>query len=272
MDRNSFKRESESGFSTTELLVALVITGLVMTAVYSVFRIQFLSYSVQDNLSTVQSDVRSVGELLMSDIRNAGFGVPSGSNPVASAVNGSGSSPDSITLNLATSAATYMTSATVTGSTISVQSVIGFEVGKPINILDIRTKTVLFNGSITSLNAVANTITLSSVPAGAYMIGDVVVSPAWGTVAYALAGTQLTRTAGGTAVVLSNNIQDLQLSYIMNGGGVVTVPSDYSQVSGVQISLTGVTEKQVAKVKSGGVMVDRARQIQTVVSLQNRGF
>jgi len=262
----SKRQQWQSGLTTTELLVTLVITALVLASVYGVFLSQFRSYSAQDNVSTVQADVRATGETLTRDIRNAGFDLPAGTNPIALAVNG-GAGPDSITLNLASGIATYLTSTAIPGGVITVQSAAGFEVTQPpqpINIIDIRTKTVLLAGNITAVNLAGNTLTVTGTPSAGLMIGDVVASPPWGAVAYNLAGTTLTRNG----VVLSQNIQNLKLNYIMSNGATVTVPTDYSQVSAVQVTLTGVTNLAVAKVNGA----DRSRSIQTVVSVRNRGF
>jgi prepilin-type N-terminal cleavage/methylation domain-containing protein len=256
-------RQRQKGFTVIELMISLVITALVLVSVYTAFITQFRSYTTQDNVSTVQADVRSVGEIITRDIRNAGFGLPAGNNPIAVAVNG-GAGPDSITVNLASSMATYLTSPAMAGGVITVQSAAGFEVGQLVNIVDIRTKSVLLTGNITAVNVVGNTLTVTGAPTGNLMNGDVVVSPPWGATTYNLAGTTLTRNG----VVLSRNIQSFKLNYIMSDGTTVTVPADYSQVSAVQVALTGVTNLQVSTVNGAG----RARSIQTVVSIRNRGF
>jgi len=264
----SKRQQGQSGLTTTELLVTLVITALVLASVYSVFISQFRSYTTQDNVSTVQADVRSAGEALTRDIRNAGFGLPSGFNPIALAVNG-GAGPDSITLNLASSTATYLTSTAIPGGVITVQSAAGFQVGQLVNIIDIRTKSVLLNGIINAVNVAGNTLTVTGAPSAALMNGDVVVSPPWGAVTYNLGATPATATTlYRNGVILSQNIQNLKLNYIMSSGATVTVPADYSQVSAVQITLTGVTNATVAQVNGA----NRSRSIQTVASIRNRGF
>jgi Tfp pilus assembly protein PilW len=256
-------REGQKGLTTVELMISLVITAIALVSVYGSFLSQFRSYTAQDNVSTVQVDVRSAGETITRDIRNAGFGLPVGTNPVALAVNG-GAGPDSITLNLASSMATYLTSPTIVGGVATVQSAAGFEVGQPVNILDLRTKGVFLVGNITDVDVAANTLTIAGAPIDTLMIGDVVVSPPWGAVTYSLAGTTLTRNG----VVLSQNIQNLKFNYLMSDGTTVTVPPDYSLVSAVQISLAGVTDLQVAQINGA----DRSRSIQSVVSIRNRGF
>ena len=61
------------GITLIELLVALVICGMVIAGIYRVFVAQTKAYTVQDQVVEVQQSVRSTMEILLRDLRMAGF-------------------------------------------------------------------------------------------------------------------------------------------------------------------------------------------------------
>jgi prepilin-type N-terminal cleavage/methylation domain-containing protein len=71
---------SKKGVTLIELLVALVICGIVIAGIYRVFIAQTRAYTVQDQVAEVQQTIRSAMELMLRDIRMAGF--QSNINPV----------------------------------------------------------------------------------------------------------------------------------------------------------------------------------------------
>jgi len=64
---------NEKGITLIELLVALVICGVVIAGVYRVFVAQSKAYTVQDQVVEVQQGIRSAMEILIRDLRMAGF-------------------------------------------------------------------------------------------------------------------------------------------------------------------------------------------------------
>jgi len=69
---NIASKTNEAGFTLVELMIALVVSGLVMAAVVSVYVAQSRSYSVQDDIANIQQDLRGALVLLPSEIRQAG--------------------------------------------------------------------------------------------------------------------------------------------------------------------------------------------------------
>jgi type IV pilus assembly protein PilW len=65
--------KGDKGFTLTELMVSLVISGVLMTGVYSVFNSQQKSYAVQDQLAAAHQNLRAALNLMVKDIRMAGF-------------------------------------------------------------------------------------------------------------------------------------------------------------------------------------------------------
>ncbi len=61
------------GVTLIELLVVLVISGIVIGGVYRVFISQTRAYTVQDQVAEIQQDVRGAMEIMVRDIRLAGF-------------------------------------------------------------------------------------------------------------------------------------------------------------------------------------------------------
>jgi type IV pilus assembly protein PilW len=66
-------RLSYKGLAFIELLVALVLFGMVVAGIYRLFIAQNTAYVVQDQVVEVQQNIRSAMEILLRDIRMAGF-------------------------------------------------------------------------------------------------------------------------------------------------------------------------------------------------------
>lgn len=67
------KRLNRKGVTLIELLIALVICGMVAGGIYQVFIAQSKAYTVQEQVTEVQQSVRSAMEILLRDLRMAGF-------------------------------------------------------------------------------------------------------------------------------------------------------------------------------------------------------
>jgi len=63
----------EKGITLIELLVTLVICSIVVGGIYRVFIAQSKAYTVQDQVVEVQQTVRGAMEILLRDLRMAGF-------------------------------------------------------------------------------------------------------------------------------------------------------------------------------------------------------
>ena len=67
------KRLNRKGVTLIELLIALVICGMVAAGIYQVFIAQSKAYTVQEQVTEVQQSVRSAMEVMLRDLRMAGF-------------------------------------------------------------------------------------------------------------------------------------------------------------------------------------------------------
>jgi prepilin-type N-terminal cleavage/methylation domain-containing protein len=77
------KREWKSvsgrrGFTIVELMVALVLSFILVGAIYRTFTSQQKAYTVQDQIAETQQNARMAMNILVRDIRMAGYGMPDG--------------------------------------------------------------------------------------------------------------------------------------------------------------------------------------------------
>jgi prepilin-type N-terminal cleavage/methylation domain-containing protein len=101
-------RKKDRGITLIELMIVLVIAGLVVGGVYTLFATQQRSYYVQDRVAGIQQDARAALTIMARDIRMAGFLTDSGGFTVntfqfaVNPVNNNGANgEDSITVVLA---------------------------------------------------------------------------------------------------------------------------------------------------------------------------
>jgi prepilin-type N-terminal cleavage/methylation domain-containing protein len=67
------KRHTQNGFTITEVLVAMVIASVLITAVYQTFHSQQRSYTVQSEAAAMEQNLRSGLYLLTRELRSAGY-------------------------------------------------------------------------------------------------------------------------------------------------------------------------------------------------------
>lgn len=65
--------KSNKGFTIVELLVSILLTSIIMGAIYSVYRVQTHSAKVQENRLEAQEYARSVLDIMVREIRNAAY-------------------------------------------------------------------------------------------------------------------------------------------------------------------------------------------------------
>jgi prepilin-type N-terminal cleavage/methylation domain-containing protein len=67
------KQINTKGLTLLELLIALVIFGFTIAGIYRIFVAQSRAYTVQDQVVEVQQSIRSAMEILLRDLRMAGY-------------------------------------------------------------------------------------------------------------------------------------------------------------------------------------------------------
>lgn len=69
--------KNKKGFTLVEFLVSLLLTSIVMLAVYSVYRVQTHSVKIQEGNQEAQEYARAVVDMMVREIRNIGY-LPAG--------------------------------------------------------------------------------------------------------------------------------------------------------------------------------------------------
>jgi type IV pilus assembly protein PilW len=80
MTRNNVQvaatRHPEAGFTLVEVMSALAILAVAMTAVFATFTTQQKSFTIQNRVVEMQQNLRQAAEYMVRDIRLAGYGIP----------------------------------------------------------------------------------------------------------------------------------------------------------------------------------------------------
>jgi type IV pilus assembly protein PilW len=69
----TLNRIDTKGITLIELLVGLVLCGIVIAGIYRLFVVQSKAYTIQDQVVEVQQSIRSAMEVLLRDLRMAGY-------------------------------------------------------------------------------------------------------------------------------------------------------------------------------------------------------
>lgn len=91
---------NQTGITLIELLVGLVICGILLGGIYRVFIAQTKAYTVQDQVAEVQQNIRGATEIIVRDLRMAGFQTSTFNSPlITGSPVGAPLSDNSITVN-----------------------------------------------------------------------------------------------------------------------------------------------------------------------------
>ncbi len=72
------KRHDVRGFTLVELLITLVLSGIIMAAIYGAYITQQRTYLAQEDVAEMQQNVRAAMYMLASELRMAGYDDGSG--------------------------------------------------------------------------------------------------------------------------------------------------------------------------------------------------
>ena len=67
------RRRASSGFSLVEMVVAVAILGIVIAGVMETFVVQNRAYTVVDETTEAQQNLRAISYLIERDLRSTGF-------------------------------------------------------------------------------------------------------------------------------------------------------------------------------------------------------
>jgi prepilin-type N-terminal cleavage/methylation domain-containing protein len=275
------KFKKDQGITLVELLVALVISGLLVAALYRTFISQQKTFVVQDQVVDMQQNMRVAINRMMTEIRMAGFGNLSTVLPVTissktfnNAINIDTPSAGSLTILSATGGtATLTVSASIGQNQIPVSTLTDasgnplFDTGNRkyicvgglesyiINAIDNGTKTITLNGPLMFNHPIGTPV--FTIKALTYQVAVVSGIP-----------TLLKdENLGDGAQPQADNIENLQFAYLDANGNPTVNPPD---IRIVRVSLRARTEMQDPGLKGSDGY--RKREIASNIHLRNMGI
>lgn len=84
--------KNQKGITLIEILLSLVIASIVIAGVYQIFINQAKNYEIQDQVAEAQNSVRAGMEIMLADLRMAGYDKEGGGSNVSVTTPVSGSS------------------------------------------------------------------------------------------------------------------------------------------------------------------------------------
>lgn len=223
------KGTTEAGFTLVELLVAIAVGALLISAVYSLFVVQNKTYADQNTVADIQQNVRAAMGILSTELRLAGYGFSTdGTYTSASGIfyavtpSNSSTGPDGITIRYGinpdpnnpdtqvTLAADMIDSVT---SPLVVSNSAGFAAGDSVIITDGQNAVALVLNNPPSGNTLPYTPTASNIlPSGGFPNGSAVYKLR--VVGFRINNNVLQMNINnGSWQDLVNNIEDLQFAY-----------------------------------------------------------
>jgi prepilin-type N-terminal cleavage/methylation domain-containing protein len=270
---------SSKGLSLVELLVALVVSSILMAAVYRTFISQQKTYVVQEQVVDMQQNVRVAIGRMMREIRMAGFGPASAILP--NATFGAKTLNNVITVGTPAGGLTIITAGGTT--TISEDPTVANQI-KVTSLKDSQGNDLFNTGDrkyisvggletrqITAVDTGTKTLTLNS---------NLIQNPKQDTtvialraVSYQLSGLSLTRdeNLGGGAAPVADNIANLQFQYLDGNGAIIADPvANAANIRVVSVTVTARTSQVDPDYKDGGGY--RTRTITSNIRVRNMGL
>jgi len=293
---SSKSRPNDKGFSLVEILVVMVVMGLVIGSVYSLFLSSKKTANTSEEVVDVQQNLRIALDTLAADIRMAGFLIPSDTNAITSAPDVIGIDEDRdgaldnggavFSFNTISSSLTYarVTSEATDGSGLTIDSDMQglFDAGDLIHVIRPSTKVDVSGSSGWELGTITDNklaIATTGYAAGSVEAGDMIArkyageASAQTNIQYWLRHTEgggtnnyeLLRDDGLGATVIASNIAALDLTYVMANGSEVNSTTDYENVRGIRLTISAeIDDKKIAV--TNGV---KRRSLQTFVTIRN---
>ena len=276
------------GVTLIELLIALVISGVLIAALYRAFISQQKIYSVQEQVADMQQNVRVSINRMMREIRMAGFGNissvlpidahdgPFGSiiNPTNNA-NNIGQHDDQLTIVGAFEQVSTLAASALAGANSILLSGAGSE-------FDLGNKKYICIGGLethTITDITGNTITLSEglinrydTGTPVYMVKAITYRLGWDTKVPSMPVLRREdNTKGGGAFALAENIENLQLVYTLTDGSETDLPANPSNIRMVRVMVTARTGISDLEFK-GGTGGFRRRTVTSNIQVRNMGL
>jgi len=264
------------GITLIELLVALVITGILVGAIYRTFISQQKTYTVQEEVVDMQQSVRANISRMMREIRMTGFGNVSMVLPVTT-----GGKTFNNVVNLDTPVVGALTIVSATGSAtltdipaanqVTVNSLTDAHGNTLFDLGDRKYVSIGGLESYIITNVAGTTLTLNGNLTFAHTINTTQVF-AIRAISYQVSGGTLLRDENnGQSLAdrsLADNIEALQFAYFKDDG--ITQTANPPDIRNIQVTLRARTNDSDPAYKNDGGY--RKRTIASNVRLRNMGL
>jgi hypothetical protein len=240
------KLQGARGVTLTEVLIAMLMTGLVTATVFKVYINQHKNWMVQDEITDVQQNARAVMDELTRNVRMAGYALPSGI-PCIRAFN---TDPDTILINYSSNGFNLSLEQPMTNNSDVLhcdgQDVSRFRAGQwayiyhpdsgggeffTISDVQIATASIQHDGDPLLLAYAKDAIIVSLCQVKYFIDTTDTEHP-----------NLMMQLPNQAAQVYAENVEDLQFRYRMDNGTIVDVPSIADEIREVLFSLIARTD------------------------------
>jgi prepilin-type N-terminal cleavage/methylation domain-containing protein len=270
------KLKSQRGTTFLEVMIALTIMGVVTTAIFKLYITQHKNYMTQDDITTIQQNVRASIDELSRHIRMAGYDLPLGLPSITAA----NTDPDTITITyLSNGCDTYLSAAMPQPSAElkCATDVSCFYDGQWVFIYDPDSAVgewfVISHVQEAALHLQHNTMTLSrKYQANALILAMTQITFFVDNTTDPNHPNLMIQLMGQTPQVFAEDITDLQFQYSMKNGAVVDVPTVIDNIREISIFVTGRSHNPDLELAEELEDQYRRRAFSTSVYLRNVGI
>ena len=263
----------KEGFTIIELLVALVLSSLLIGAVYNLFVKQAKTYTINEQVVDMQQNVRAAISRAMREIRMTNFGNVGMILPAQFTVNG-----EATTLNTAVNPDTPVTDSLTIITAVGDTTLTGIPASNQITVAavgnlfdDAGKKYISIDGLESNIitNVQGNTLTLQNDLVQSYPVTDTRVF-AIRAITYQVVNNNLNRdeNTGDGSEPLADNIESIQFQYL--DANEPPLPATPANTRIIRVTVTAKTNMTDPDYKSGDGY--RRRTVSSNIYLRNMGL
>ena len=265
---------NRKGVTLIELLVALIISAIIVAGIYRVLLTQQQSYAVQEDVVDMQQNVRVALNVMMRELRMAGFGNIGAVLPTSihgkvytNIVNPDVPSAGALTILAGLGGSTALTGInpspnqnqiTVSGAALfdtGDRSYISIAGSESYHITNIAGLTLTLNRNVATSFKTDGTTPVYAIRAITYIVPS---------------GTTVLRrneNLGGGNVSLAEDIENVDFQYLDGNGNPTVTPAN---IRTIRVAVTARTKNTDPKLKGGDGY--RRRQVASNILLRNMGL
>lgn len=253
----SSRRKRQSGMSLPELMVGLAIVGVVTSQAFGMLSSQLQTYHSQARVLDAQEDSRLAADMILTDIRMAGFMVPNIAG--IATVNGGASAADVLCvsewssmddLSLSNASTRFdrasLSSAMPAGSSVQLTASDMDVDGDGDDDFAVDSGIIISNGSDTHCARITRIVgtTVFFTPASPHTFGTV-AARAVPAIVYEVNGTNLLRNN----LLLSTQVEDLQVQFDVDQDNDDAIDPDPLNGEAEQDDLDGLDHTEIKQVR-----------------------